>query len=139
MNSLAERSQIASIPVFYIQHANTSLLIKDTEGWLIHPNISPQESDMIIHKTQGNAFLDTTLHKELDKQGVKDLIITGLVTQGCIRATCLGGLELGYRVFLVEDGHSNFNKDAGSVIRKNQTKLEQAGVDIISTKNLAFA
>ncbi|MBK5109670.1 MAG: cysteine hydrolase, partial [Anaerolineales bacterium] len=66
----------------------------------------------MIHKTHGNAFQDTGLKDELDVRGIKNIVITGLVTNGCVRATCIGGHNLGYRVVLVEDGHSTYIKTA---------------------------
>jgi hypothetical protein len=50
----------------------------------------------------------------------------------------LGGLELGYRVFLIEGGHSNFHKDAAKVIEKWQLELEKAGVLLASPNGIAF-
>ena len=71
----------------------------------LRSEIGLAENDIIIHKTHGNAFEGTDLGEELDSRGIRNIIITGLVTNGCIRATCIGGYELGYRVILVEDGH----------------------------------
>lgn len=139
INSLVNRSHLRGIPVVYIQHSNQTLLKDGTPGWQFHPDLNPLETDLLIHKTQGNAFIDTTLQRELKSYEVKNLLITGLVTHQCIRATCLGGLELGYRVFLIEGGHSNFHKDAVKVIEKWQSKLENAGVLLASPNGLAFS
>ena len=138
INSLVNRSHLRGIPVVYVQHSNQSMLKEGTPGWQIHPDINPLETDLLIHKTQGNAFIDTPLQNELESQDVKNLLITGLVTHQCIRSTCLGGLELGYRVFLVEGGHSNFRKDAAKVIEKLQLELEEAGVLLVSPNGIAF-
>ncbi len=138
INILVDRSHLFGVKVIYVQHANQSFLKEGTEGWQFHPGISPGEVDSLIQKKQGNAFTDTLLQSELEVRGIQNLLITGLVTQGCIRATCLGGLELGYRVFLVEDGHSNYNQEAAAVIEKWQKELELAGVEIISTDRIEF-
>ena len=138
INSLVNRSHLRGIPVVYVQHSNKTLLKKGTPGWQIHPDLNPLKTDLLIHKTQGNAFLDTSLQYELESHEVKNLLITGLVTHQCIRATCLGGLELGYRVFLVEGGHSNFRQDAANVIEMWQLELEKAGVLIASPDSIAF-
>ena len=139
INAIIEHSHLYGVKVVYVQHANQSFLKEGTEGWQFHPDISPQESDLLIQKKQGNALMDTPLHSELLSLGIQNLLISGLVTRGCVRATCLGGVELGYRVILVEDGHSNYNKDAVDVIIKTQMKIEQAGVEIISSKDIGFA
>ncbi|NOQ38689.1 MAG: isochorismatase family protein [Anaerolineales bacterium] len=138
INILVDRSHLFGVKVIYVQHANQSFLKEGTEGWQFHPGLSRGEVDSLIQKKQGNAFLDTPLQSELEVQGIQNLLITGLVTQGCIRATCLGGLELGYRVSLVEDVHSNYNQEATAVIEKWQKELELAGVEIISTDRIEF-
>ncbi len=138
INILVDRSHLFGVKVIYVQHANQSFLKEGTEGWQFHPGLSRGEGDSLIQKKQGNAFLDTPLQSELEVQGIQNLLIAGLVTQGCIRATCLGGLELGYRVSLVEDGHSNYNQEAAAVIEKWQKELELAGVEIISADRIEF-
>ncbi len=139
INLIVDRSHLFGVKVIYVQHANQSFLKEGTEGWQFHPGLTRGEGDSKIQKKQGNAFLDTTLQSELEVRGIQNLLITGLVTQGCIKATCLGGLERGYRVFLVEDGHSNYNQEAAAVIEKCQNELELAGVEIVSTDRIVFA
>ena len=139
INLIVDRSHLFGVKVIYVQHANQSFLKERTEGWQFHPGLTRGEGDTQIQKKQGNAFMDTPLQSELEVRGIHNLLITGLVTQGCIKATCLGGLELGYRVFLVEDGHSNYNQEAAAVIEKCQNELELAGVEIVSTDRIVFA
>jgi nicotinamidase-related amidase len=139
INLIVDRSHLFGVKVIFVQHANQSFLKEGTEGWQFHPGLTRGEGDSQIQKKQGNAFLDTPLQSELEVRGIQNLLITGLVTQGCIKATCLGGLERGYRVFLVEDGHSNYNQEAAAVIEKCQNELELAGVDIVSSDRVVFA
>ena len=138
INLMVDRSHLFGVKVIYIQHANQSFLKEGTEGWKLHPGLSPGKADSLVQKKQGNAFLDTSLRSVLEARGIQNLLITGLVTQGCIGATCLGGLELGYRVFLVEDGHSNYNQEAAAVIKKWQKKLELSGVEIMPANRIEF-
>ncbi len=139
INLIIDRSHLFGVKVIYVQHANQSFLKEGTEGWQFHPGLTRGEGDSQIQKKQGNAFLDTQLQSELEVRGIQNLLITGLVTQGCIKATCLGGLERGYRIFLVEDGHSNYNQEAAAVIEKCQNELELAGVEIVSVDRIVFA
>ncbi len=139
INLIIDRSHLFGVKVIYVQHANQSFLKEGTEGWQFHPGLTRGEGDSQIQKKQGNAFLDTQLQSELEVRGIQNLLITGLVTQGCIKATCLGGLERGYRIFLVEDGHSNYNQEASAVIEKCQKELELAGVEIVSVDRIVFA
>jgi nicotinamidase/pyrazinamidase len=45
----------------------------------------------------------TTLNSELTLHGIETLIITGLITNACVRGTAIDGIKLGYEVILIED------------------------------------
>ncbi len=138
LNTLINRARTQGVPVIFIQHSNENTLVKDSDAWQLHPEIQPLNDDIIIHKRHGDAFIATNLQNELEKRNVNVLVITGLVTHGCVRATSLGAIEKGYQVFLVSDGHSNYSKDASQIIKKwNQTISEQ-GADLIETKAVDF-
>jgi nicotinamidase-related amidase len=140
INALISRAQLYGVQVVYIQHANDSILKKNTSGWSLHPDLSPPTSrDLHIHKEHGNAFVDTRLQEDLEWRNIKNLIITGLVTQGCVRATSLGGLDFNYKVILVKGGHSNYNKNAPRVIEDLEKELENAGAIILSPEQIDFS
>jgi nicotinamidase-related amidase len=104
----------------------------------LHPQLRPPAGEPVIHKHHGNAFIDTALDDALAALGVTELVITGLVTQGCVRATCIGGLDRDYRVILVRDGHSNCNKGAARQIREWNRKLSDLGVTLKAAAALDF-
>jgi nicotinamidase-related amidase len=139
INGLVERAHLYNLPVIYIQHSNQSILKEGTDGWKLHPGLKPIAGDLSVQKKHGNAFQDTTLQSIMESRGLENLIITGMVTQGCIRATSLGGLELGYKVFLVMGGHSNYSQDASKVIEKHEADLEEAGVHLVNSDQLAIS
>ena len=140
INALISRAHLYGVQTVYIQHNNASILKKGTSGWQLHPDLSPPISqDLSIQKAHGNAFVETLLQDYLEVRGIKNLLITGLVTEGCVRATSLGGLDIGYEVILVKGGHSNYNEDAEQVIEKHESELEEAGVVIISSEGIDFS
>lgn len=94
---------------------------------------------MIVHKLHGNAFEETILRDELQKRQVSELVVTGLVTHGCVRATSLGAIEAGYRVVLVSDGHSNYSKGAPKLIEKWNQELSAKGAELVRTQDIRFA
>lgn len=136
INSLVEMFQLSNALVVYIQHSNNKMLIKDSDGWGFHPDLNIKETDPIIHKIHGNAFKETNLKQTLESRGIEDIVITGLVTQGCVKATSIGGKELGYRVILIEDGHSNYSKDAPKIIEKWNLKLSKEQVELFSADEI---
>jgi nicotinamidase-related amidase len=140
INTLISRAHLFRVMVVYIQYSNDSILKKGTSGWDFHPDLSrPTNQDLSIHKTHGNAFKETWLHDDLATRGIKNLIITGLVTQGSIRATALGGLALDYKTLLVKGGHSNYQKDAAQVIEQHENQLENKGIVVVTPENIGLS
>ena len=138
INALIDRARRSATPVIFIQHANDSFLAHGSAGWQLHPHLQPAETDLRVHKHHGNAFERTPLHHELAARGVTTVVVTGLVTHGCVKATCLGAEELGYSVVLVSDGHSNFDEHAARMIDEWNRKLSESGVELRSTHEVTF-
>jgi aminoglycoside 6'-N-acetyltransferase len=91
-----------------------------------------------VHKRQGNACLDTDLEEILRAKNVTRLVIAGLVTHGCVRATCSGALELGYKVTLAKDGHSSYSKQAAILIDECNQKLSAKNATLKSCAEISF-
>ena len=131
IETLIERAHAAGLLMVYIQHASDKVLPFGSADWQIHPRLRPGEGELVVHKQHGNAFEDTPLHAELAARGVGRVIVTGLVTHGCVKATCLGALDLGYAVVLAADGHSSYSKDAARLIEEWNRKLSEAGAQVM--------
>lgn len=136
--TLIQRAREAGAPVFYIQHTNEKLLPGGSKGWQLHPQLQTVPPDAIIHKRHGSAFQETQLKKILDVCSVGTLVITGLVTQGCVKATCQDALKQGYTVILAEDAHSSYSKDAARLIEEWNRKLREAGATVLATETIDF-
>ena len=135
---LIEKAHDKNVPVVYIQHSNPGALAFGSEDWQIHPNLHLTDNDLLIHKKQGNSFEGTSLEELLDSKSINSIVVTGLVTHGCVKATCVGALELGYQVVLVGDGHSSYSKDAPDLIIKWNQNLREMGAKIRNTPEIDF-
>lgn len=138
INALVDRAHLFGVTVVYIQHANKTILKEGSAGWQLHPDIKPSTKDLSIYKEQGNTFIGTTLQGDMEARGIENLIITGLVSNQCVRATALGGKELGYEVFLVQGGHSNVDKNPEALIERTEQGLEEAGVYLVEPGQIDF-
>ncbi|OTB05356.1 hypothetical protein M426DRAFT_21949 [Hypoxylon sp. CI-4A] len=71
----------------------------------------------------------TTLHSELSLHGIETLIVTGLLTDACVRGTSIDGIKLGYEVILIEDA-----TDSTSAANKEAAieELEGWGVQVMN-------
>lgn len=138
IDTLIGRARSAGALVIMVQHASDKVLPFGSPDWQFHPRLHPAEDDLVIHKQHGNAFEDTPLHAELAERGIGSLVLAGLVTHGCVKATCLGALALGYDVVLAEDGHSSYSKDAAKLIDEWNRKLGEAGAVVLPASQIEF-
>jgi nicotinamidase-related amidase len=138
IEALVARAQRADAPVIYVQHSSKAVLPEGSEDWQLHPRLKPLKKDRIIHKSHPSAFEQTGLAEELQARHVDRLIITGLVSHGCVRATSLDAKKRGYEVVLVEDAHSNYHKQAAQVIAEVNEALAGAGAKVKAAAVIRF-
>ena len=65
--------------------------------------LEPAEDEFVISKQYPSAFFGTSLGATLTARGIDTLIITGLTTSGCIRATCVDTVSHGFIPIVVAD------------------------------------
>lgn len=58
--------------------------------------LAPAENELVITKQYPSAFFGTSLASTLTANGNDSLIITGLTTSGCVRATCVDCCSHGF-------------------------------------------
>jgi aminoglycoside 6'-N-acetyltransferase len=136
--ALVKRAHAAGAPVIYVRHASKAGLVRGSEGWQLHERLSPLKTDLVIDKTHPSAFEGTRLQEELAALGVKRLVVTGLVTHGCVRATTLEALKRGYEVVLVGDAHSNYHARAAGVVKEWNERLAEAGARVLGASAVRF-
>jgi len=139
VNLLIKKAVAAGASVYVVQHSGESNLKQNTEGWKVHPLVALPKKHIRILKRHGSCFEDTDLVQHLAQRGEKNLILCGLVTHGCVRASSLDGLKRGYRITLVSDGHSSYSKDAAALIRKWNKTIASAGAKLQTAKQVKFA
>ncbi|MCX6069559.1 MAG: cysteine hydrolase [Chloroflexi bacterium] len=138
-NLLIKKAVAAGARVFVVQHCSDTVLKENTEGWKIHPLLKLPKKHVRILKRHGSCFEDTDLEQPLARNGEKDLVLCGLVTHGCVRASCLDGLARGYRITLVADRHSSYSKDAKALIEKWNSEISSAGAKLQNARQIRFA
>ena len=70
-------------------------------GW--PSGLQPADDELVISKQYPSAFFGTSLASSLKDMGVDTLIITGVTTSGCIRATCVDAMSNGFIPIVVAD------------------------------------
>lgn len=70
-------------------------------GW--PAGLEPRPDELVISKQYPSAFFGTSLASTLTSLGVDSVLLTGLTTSGCIRATCVDAMSHGFRTLVVAD------------------------------------
>lgn len=65
--------------------------------------LAPDDDEFVISKQYPSAFFGTSLAATLTANKIDTLIITGLTTSGCIRATCIDAVSNGFIPIIVSD------------------------------------
>ncbi len=65
--------------------------------------LEPADNELVITKQYPSAFFGTTLAETLRAGGIDTLLITGVTTSGCIRATCVDAMSHGFAPMVVAD------------------------------------
>lgn len=69
---------------------------------LIDPRVAPQKDEIVITKKWASAFFGTDLDAYLRQENVDGIVITGLTTSGCVRASVVDAIQHGYKPIVVE-------------------------------------
>jgi len=65
--------------------------------------LEPADGELVISKQYPSAFFGTSLAETLNKRSIDTLIITGVTTSGCVRATCVDAMSSGFVPIVVAD------------------------------------
>jgi maleamate amidohydrolase len=116
---IRDAARAAGIPVFY---TNVAYQEGGTDGGVFYRKVpalevfvsgnplgawpdglEPAADEIVITKQYPSAFFGTPLAEILDAKGIDTLIITGVTTSGCIRATCVDAMSYGFVPIVVAD------------------------------------
>jgi len=78
----------------------------------IDPRLPLSASDVLVEKTHASAFHGTGLAEQLINKGIDSLIITGLTTSGCVRASAVDGLQHNFKVVIPEEATGDRDPNA---------------------------
>jgi nicotinamidase-related amidase len=111
---LLSAARTAGVPVIYSKHVfygisglpaadpsnNFSALNANSE---IPVEVAMQPGEFLVEKQTPSCFTFTNLQMMLNNLGVDGLLVGGNSTSGCVRATCVEGMALGYKMQVIEE------------------------------------
>ncbi|MFC2016704.1 cysteine hydrolase family protein [Chloroflexota bacterium] len=77
--------------------------IDGTWGWQIIDELAPLPSETVIKKHRNSSFIGTSLDMILSSNGIKSVVIVGLVTHACVLATAIDAQSFGYCSIILRD------------------------------------
>lgn len=109
-------------PVIATQHVNKEKDAGRMNDWwselitIDHPlaELDPDlkiKSDKVFIKPQYDAFYKSDLFSWLERKGIKQLVIGGVMTHLCCETTARSAFIRGYEVFFLIDGTATYNKE----------------------------
>ena len=104
--------------------------IRGTKGAEIIDELKPLKGDYIITKRRWSAFFQTELDILLRRLNVNQIVVTGIQTPNCIRATVWDANSLDYEVIVLTDGTAAKTPD---VHRANLYDMQNIGIQLMAT------
>ena len=89
--------------IFFRKVPALKAFIKGSPLGAFPDSLQPQDGELVITKQYASSFFGTTLASTLTAMGVDTLLITGLSTSGCVRATALDACQHGFLPFVVRE------------------------------------
>ena len=65
--------------------------------------IAPREGEWVLAKTKASGFFQSPLNAYLVREGIDTVVVCGVSTSGCVRATAVDAFSNGFATFVVED------------------------------------
>lgn len=108
--------------------------LKPDSDWVeVDPALARQDDEEIIEKRWASAFFGTDLAERLRNKNVDSLVITGLTTSGCVRASVLDGMQYEFPVVVPKEAVGDRNQDAHQA---NLHDMNAKYADVVSKEDV---
>jgi nicotinamidase-related amidase len=104
-----------------------------TAAVAVDDRIEPVDDERVILKKYASAFFGTDLATELTTNGVDTLVLAGVTTSGCVRATAVDSLQHGYRTVVPADAVGD---RADPPHRANLVDIDAKYGDVVETDDV---
>ena len=95
--------------LFFKKAQGLSLFVGESELGDLADELARTESEPLLRKQFASAFFATPLTEMLRGLGVDTVLITGLSTSGCVRATAVDAVQLGFAPMVVREAVGDRN------------------------------
>ena len=104
----------------------------DMNEWIkIHPDVAPQENDIVVTKRRVSAFTGSDLEVVLRGQNVQHIVLTGIATSGVVLSTLREAADKDYQITVIADCCADGDEEVHRVLT---TKVFPRQADVITLK-----
>jgi nicotinamidase-related amidase len=115
IRSLVDEARAAGIPIVFTApvYAGPTIwstkipaqreLTPDSDIVKLHPRLDRRPDEKFVEKHHPSAFFESDIADHLRERDVDTVIVTGLTTSGCVRATVVDACSLGFRTIVAEE------------------------------------
>ena len=119
--------------VFRARVPALNLLTPDSQWVQFDPRLPIVETDLQLEKRHASSFHGTDLNTWLRANHVDTVVVTGLTTSGCVRATAVDGLQNNYRVLVPREACGDRDEQAHEA---NLYDLNAKYADVVSLREV---
>jgi len=119
--------------VFRARVPALNLLTPDSQWVQFDPRLPIVETDLQLEKRHASSFHGTDLDNWLRNNQVGTVVVTGLTTSGCVRATAVDGLQNNYRVLVPREACGDRDEQAHEA---NLYDLNAKYADVVSLREV---
>jgi nicotinamidase-related amidase len=106
--------------------------VEGTWGAEILPEIAPAKGDVVVRKWRSSSFRGTSLDMLLRVNDIKSVVVTGVVTQGCVESTARDAVFHDYYPVVLEDCVATYDRE----IHEASLKVLRTRVDVVTSGRL---
>lgn len=124
---------ISEASVFRSKIPALNILEPESDAVSFIDELAPSLDEMIIEKKFASAFFDTNLAAYLQNLNIDSVIISGVTTSGCVRATALDAMQNNFLTTVAEDCVGDRDQDAHHA---NLFDLKAKYADVLPLNNI---
>ena len=90
--------------VFFRKAPPLSCFVEGEATQAFAKGLTPRDDEYVVTKQYPSGFFGTSLAASLTSAGVDTLVLTGVTTSGCVRATCVDSMSHGFVTLVAREG-----------------------------------
>jgi nicotinamidase-related amidase len=136
---ILDRFRQQTLAVIHIQHIATkptaTFFLPDTFGAEINEKVKPLETEKLCIKHYPNSFRDTDLLEHIQKTGITELVVCGMMTHMCVDATTRAAKDYGLNCIVIADACATKDLE----ILGQKVKAEDVQTSFIAALNYFYS